>query len=57
MDKTTKKIILTTQDNGLVAQKHIMKELTEIEQKMFDWDNELRFYSSEYSVEKVTEVA
>lgn len=24
---------------------------------MFDWDNELRFYSSEYSDEKVIEVA
>lgn len=34
-----------------------MKKLTKIEQKMFDWDNELRFYSSEYSDEKVIEVA
>lgn len=34
-----------------------MKKLTETEQKMFDWDNELRFYSTEYSDEKVIEVA
>ncbi|MDO4229542.1 MAG: hypothetical protein Q4C98_07000 [Capnocytophaga sp.] len=31
--------------------------MTETEQKMFDWDNELRFYSAEYSDEKVIEVA
>lgn len=34
-----------------------MKKLTEIEQKMLDWDNELRFYSTEYSDKKVIEVA
>lgn len=34
-----------------------MKKLTAIEQKMFDWDNELRFYSTAYSDAQVIEVA
>lgn len=34
-----------------------MKELTEIEQKMSDWDKELRFYSINYSDTEVIDIA
>ncbi|MHC5311001.1 hypothetical protein ACYSNM_13230 [Myroides sp. LJL116] len=34
-----------------------MRKLTEIEQKMFDWDNELRFNSVNYSDVQVVDIA
>ena len=34
-----------------------MKNLTDTEQKIFDWDNELRFHSMNYSDKQVIEVA
>jgi hypothetical protein len=34
-----------------------MKTLSEKEQKMFDWDNELRFDSTDYSDRQVVEIA